>query len=344
MSRCLAAIPPEVKSVLGKEVFTKEYLLAIPKDWRHCKGWGVYLDILTGPSITNLDGYELYVGGSTSKKGLRNRMNDYVRVKRTGNKGTLSGTHIDHVCRSDIEINLRPLALFSRDSVPRPYVYLLEKIMSVFLQTYSGAGRKRAGHAYSTLASLQWTQLCVPPDLPKVHFKGMNSACQLLQGISAPKRRNRVCFQCKKTDDGKKWYYSDSDQPFVDYMCKNCYQVKRRSGNTRTAEQQSKVQVRSDKALTKLDRCESCRRTPQEADKRRRHLTWNLTLNRWLCSICEKSQWYKDHKPAAAIAPPAPPSNPDLQCECHGRFFQVLEYAPNTPPHSIEAYSMSSLY
>lgn len=82
--------------------------------------------MVTGEEIRNNADFELYVGGSTDKKGAHGRMSGYLAAKRKGSvAAAAAGAHLALALKPGCQLNLRLMAEFARKSIPPPYVYFL---------------------------------------------------------------------------------------------------------------------------------------------------------------------------------------------------------------------------
>ena len=126
----MASLSNTAKVMLGGSMDIEELLL-LPGKWEGCKLWGVYTDIFKKDTET-VDEAARYCGSGTSKHGVALRMNEYPAV-RNGTCKADKGAHADFLRRKDP--NLRLIAVFDPSATPKPYVFLMEQLMSILLQT-----------------------------------------------------------------------------------------------------------------------------------------------------------------------------------------------------------------
>lgn len=279
----LDAFSLRVKSILGKRHFGKDDLLQLPRNWKTCKLRGCYVDVITGSGVENRAGYDVYVGSSTRKWGIRARMNDYESVKmgRRVEKRD-HGAHLSLLRKDSCQINLRLLATLSPISTPRPYVNFLEKVLSVYLQTLQTPGPTY--HEWATPMALYWTKQCTPRDLLPVLYMGLNRACQLRQGLYAPKGP-RVCFNCQASKSDK-WFTAVAGRPFFDVICTNCYQFQRTNkGHFRPRALQELLAAKQACPKPVDNKCQECHRYMQEA-KTDHSFCFVPSVAKWICSGC----------------------------------------------------------
>ncbi|KAI9873387.1 MAG: hypothetical protein M1830_000469 [Pleopsidium flavum] len=281
----LDAFSTRAKSILGKRSFGKDDLLKLPGNWKTWKSWGVYADIVTGSGVLNIAKYEVYVGGSAAKKGLCSRVRNYVSAKN-GNQ-PIVGEHLKVVCKEDCELNLRLLATLPPFSTPRPYVFFLEKVLSVWLQTLQTSGDVFTYHAPPM--SFLWTKACTPKDLPIALYTGLNRACQLKQGLFQPKGQ-RHCSRCQ-AKTSTTWFTATIGRPFFDVLCNNCYGRQRVSGRIRTVEDQLLLEAKRSNPLPMDNLCQHCgqdagRMFEKHLNRFRTMIHFHMLTRKWVCPYC----------------------------------------------------------
>ena len=147
------------------------------------------------------------------------RMDTYPAV-RNGTRQAEEGAHGDFLKRKDEQPNLRLVAVFNPSATAKPYVFLMEQLLSILLQTLNIGTTKRFMRA-STVAMIR---RATPRDPPKPKYKSLNNAAQCLQGLSYTRRGGTVCANenCGTTETDS-WYSADPGVPFSRVICSACY-------------------------------------------------------------------------------------------------------------------------
>ncbi|KFZ14753.1 hypothetical protein V502_05922 [Pseudogymnoascus sp. VKM F-4520 (FW-2644)] len=116
MTAFMAAIPDEVKVALGGATIDYNAILSVDRDWLHYQVEGVYLNLAFDKS-TKEDGF--YVG--SKRRQFHIRVERHLKIVAQYTPDTLPLYHGGTV--------------FRNTDVPPGYVYLLEAIMMILLQT-----------------------------------------------------------------------------------------------------------------------------------------------------------------------------------------------------------------
>ena len=219
---------PRPYSQCGRLRFGEELLL-LPGKWEGCKLWGVYTDIFKKDTV---DEAARYCGSGTNKRGVAFRMDLYPGV-RNGTRKAEEGAHGDFLKRKDEQPNLRLIAVFDPSATAKPYVFLMEQLMSILLQTLN-IGTVKTYMRASTIAMIR---RATPLGLPKPEYKRLNNAAQCLQGLYYTRHGGTVCANenCGTTETIH-WYSADPGVPFSRVICHTCYYYrKRHNGEERPA-------------------------------------------------------------------------------------------------------------
>ena len=201
----MASLSNTAKVILGGLMDSKELLL-LPSKWEGCKLWGVYTDIFKAAR---------YCGSGTNKKGVASRMNMYPAV-HNGTRKAEEGAHGDLLMRE--QPNLRLIAAFDPSATSKPYVLLMELLLSILLQTLNTGTVK----TYMRASTIDMIQGATPLGLPKPSV-ALNNAAQCLQPLYF-KRQGTVCGNenCGTTETPQ-WLSADPGVPFSLVICSACY-------------------------------------------------------------------------------------------------------------------------
>ena len=260
-SRCLskkvldmmmASLSNTAKVILGGDMGSEELLL-LPSKWEGCKLWGVYTDIFKKDTLVpvnpsrggrtdfggvvtfdrdeTVDEAARYCGSGTDRKnGVAARMNMYPAM-RNGTRKAEPGAHADFLKRKDP--NLRLIAVFDPSATAKPYVLLMEQLLSILLQTLNIGTTKKFMRA-STIAMIR---RATPRDLPQPQYERLNNAAQCLQGLFYTRHGGSVCANenCGTTETDS-WCSADPGVPFSRVICSTCYYYRRKhNGEERPA-------------------------------------------------------------------------------------------------------------
>lgn len=161
--RLMASLAGPVKAILGGPLAGDE-LMMLPSEWEGCELWGIYTDIFSSifdggasrPDVAR------YCGSGTSKLGLQSRLTSYERTSR-GNVSSEQTRHGSWLVRTDVQMNLRVIAVFNQCDADKPYVLLMELLLTTLLQTLPMS----VGGHYRNSMALKMIHQATPPDLPE---------------------------------------------------------------------------------------------------------------------------------------------------------------------------------
>lgn len=140
----LARMPAQSIFALGSDNLDKDDLLSLPS-YNPCKGFkfhAVYMDIVTGEVIDNIDGYEPYTGSATGISGIQKRLGTYLRANRDRKCPTGEyGRHLELISRKDVDVNtnLRVVAGFNPADMETPYILLFEQMVACLTGCFEDA-------------------------------------------------------------------------------------------------------------------------------------------------------------------------------------------------------------
>ena len=238
LDKMMASLSNTAKMILGGSLDNKELLL-LPGKWEGCKLWGVYTDIFKAAR---------YCGSGTSKDGVAIRMDKYPAV-HNGTRKAEKGAHSDLLMRE--QPNLRLIAVFDPSATPKPYVLLMEQLLSILLQILNVGTTHRYMRA-STIAMIrratQRDNDFKSPrdndfesprdndfesgprdnDFESKEVRRLNNAAQCLQGLYYTRRGSTVCANenCGTTES-RQWCSADPGVPFSRVICFACYVYRR---------------------------------------------------------------------------------------------------------------------
>ncbi|KAL8920348.1 MAG: hypothetical protein Q9208_006319 [Pyrenodesmia sp. 3 TL-2023] len=269
------AIPIEVQSVLGQVAFNVNDLLRLVGNGRD-PSWGVYLNILTKNGQSALEWFRLYVGSALGKNGLWGRIKTYFYWVKTRDSGRSTayyrksgGAHAAAVLEPGTQIQFVKLAKFPKDT-PKVYIYLLETLMMIFLQTFKSRGRSE----FSPLMAVQWAIQLIPTGLSIIaNFVGLNRAWTLSQGTGTRSTKGRICAICNIAHGVETWYHLDPSRPYAAMICHACYTWQIRNPEKPREIERSRKQRRA-RAYGKAKRaandwnCDGCHRPLVGYDQR----------------------------------------------------------------------------
>ncbi|OBT75774.1 hypothetical protein VF21_05556 [Pseudogymnoascus sp. 05NY08] len=135
MAAFMAAISDKVKVALGGATIDDNAILSVDRDWLHYQAGGVYVNLALDKSTGK---YGCYVG--STRRHFHIRIKRHLKIAAPYTPDTLplyhgGSKHYNYVCKANISPNFRILAVFRDKDVPAGYVYLLEAIMMILLQT-----------------------------------------------------------------------------------------------------------------------------------------------------------------------------------------------------------------
>ncbi|KAL8709834.1 MAG: hypothetical protein Q9220_005450 [cf. Caloplaca sp. 1 TL-2023] len=222
--RLMASLPDAVKAILGGSLAIDE-LLMLPSMWAGCSLWGIYCDVLVNTGDT--PGTALYCGSGTDKRGIWARLEAY-RGAKEGIKNIDDGAHPTCLLREDTQMNLRVMAVFNKFETPKPYVMLMELLVTMLLGSLetTSPGRNRPTSA------ITMAQNARPEGLPVGHTC-LNKAIQCHQGLFHRHRTaDKKCSNCTCTENYQ-WHLKDPGLPFGPKICKPCYAYRKSKGKDR---------------------------------------------------------------------------------------------------------------
>ena len=115
-------------------------------------------------------------------------MGTYPAV-RNGTRKAEPGAHCDFLKRKDEQPNLRLIAVFDPSATPKPYVFLMEQLMSILLQTLNTG----TSHKFMRASTIATIRRATPQELPQPKYDKLNNAAQCLQGLYYKRRGVTVC-------------------------------------------------------------------------------------------------------------------------------------------------------
>lgn len=213
----LASLSPAAQVILGGSMDSEELLL-LPSKWEGCKLWGVYTDIFKKDTV---DEAARYSGSGTHKKGVEWRMKMYPAV-HNGTRQAEKGAHGAFLQLKNEQPNLRLIAVFSQSVTAKPYVFLMEQLLSILLQTFN----LKLVHRRMRASTIEMIRRATPQDLPKPEYQRLNNAAQCLQGLSYRKPKDAVCANCGVGETSSPWQSADPGMPFTRVICSACYEYR----------------------------------------------------------------------------------------------------------------------
>lgn len=225
----LASLSPAAQVILGGSMDSEELLL-LPSKWERCKLWGVYTDIFKKDTV---DETARYCGSGTHKWGVAERLKSYP-VVHNGTRQSEKGAHGDFLKLKNEQPNLRLIAVFSQSVTAKPYVLLMEQLLSILLQTFN----LNIIHRRMRASTIDMIRRATPQDLPKPEYQRLNNAAQCLQGLSYRKPKDAICANRGGTETTSfRWYSADPGMPFTGVICAACYEYrKKHNGKERPSE------------------------------------------------------------------------------------------------------------
>jgi len=228
VDRLMASMPEAVRVILGGPLSSDE-LLMLPSEWNGCTLWTVYTDILrkiiSGRDDFTKPEFGRYSGSGIGKDGMTGRLSAYDAMNK-GRRLPEIGAHCHMLVRQDIEMNLRIVAVFDRYKTSKPYVLLMELLVSIILRTIHLGSAENIYLRASTMAMIRQA---TPLDLPEAEFESLNHAAQCLQGLYFRQRKLPKCSNCH-TVNTPGWYADEPGLPFSALICNNCYMYRRDHG------------------------------------------------------------------------------------------------------------------
>lgn len=238
MELLMASLAEPVKVILGGPLTGKE-LLALPSQWQGCNLWAVYTDVFTrrsGFDHSDVSDPDLarYCGSGTSKDGLESRLEHYENVF-FGKRKTEPTTHGSWLVREDVQMNLHVIAVFDQCIADKPYVLLMELLLTILLQAFPS--RPSDSGLFRTISALEMIKKATPNDIAKSKHIPLNGAVQSLQGLWYTAREGQSCHNCHATwKRGMARRSAEPGLPFTSWICRACYDYRRAKGVDRPLE------------------------------------------------------------------------------------------------------------
>ena len=250
VERLMTSLTSLAKLVLGGPLTTEELLL-FPAKWQGCGLWAIYFDAMTKAvdsedlattNVVDLEALEQeiarYCGSGTAKAGVDPRLSSYTNV----HAGTTQGDGTQHsiwLSREDVKPNLRVIAVFNQYTVAKPYVLLMELLMTILLQTLSKSGTSK----YRRASTIEMIEKATPLDVPEIEHTALNRAAQCLQGLYHRRRKDdRICQRCGRGEEpNSRWYAANPGLPFGGLICRACTNYKASMGKDRDPELETRL-------------------------------------------------------------------------------------------------------
>lgn len=214
----------------------------LPRQWKGVNLWAVYGDFLTGVADKKETGG--YCGsGTNALEGVQARLRDYSNIVHKDKKPDKL-KHAEWLVRArngEVEMNLRPFAVFNQCTTGKPYVLLMELLSTILLQTLPdtpGSG------PYRPRSVVEMVRQAKPHDLPVVTYTRLNGAAQCRQGMAVKRKPGtEVCVNCGTTEMsiGHHWHSAEPGLPFTGLICGPCHSYRRaNNGNERPREHETR--------------------------------------------------------------------------------------------------------
>jgi hypothetical protein len=221
-SSILPATPLSSRLILGGPM-TKAELESLSPEWDQ-DFWGVYIDIVEGGPIQNVEGMDPYVGSGTHRhQGVTVRPTRYERVS-AGDLTPDQGMHERLLAKDGVKSRTRLIAGYDRFSTPRVYVLLFEQLTSIL----TGSINLPLGH-FLTQSCHDMLVRARHHSLPRFSWTGQNRAAQVLQasgGIVGKK----LCYNCGHEGGDTKYLNINPGLPKTKIACHPCYCYFMRTG------------------------------------------------------------------------------------------------------------------
>ena len=225
----MASLSNTAKVILGGSMDSEELLL-LPSKWEGCKLWGVYTDIFKAAR---------YCGSGTNKKGVASRMDMYPAI-HNGTRKAEEGAHGDLLMRE--QPNLRLIAVFDPSATAKPYVLLMEQLLSILPQTLNVG----TNHRFMRASTIAMIRRATPRDndfesprdndfesprdndFESKEVRRLNNAAQCLQGLYYKRQGGTVCAnENLGTIETAQWYSADPGVPFSRVICHTRYRYRK---------------------------------------------------------------------------------------------------------------------
>ncbi|KAK5197306.1 hypothetical protein LTR92_003245 [Exophiala xenobiotica] len=183
---------------------------------------------------------ELYTGSGAGEKGLEGRLSQYASMQ-AGTRKRQDGPHCDLLMKKGVKVNFCVVSTVRPERQTKPYVMLAELAHTILLKTWD----ERAGK-YLPKAAMDAMNNATPLGLGPKKYTGLNRAAQMLQGLTA-KTKTGTCANCGTTESYKnRWYNTMKGLPFMQVVCRNCYQWSWKTGTARPAEKRNQLFTRDE--------------------------------------------------------------------------------------------------
>lgn len=241
----MASLADVIQVFLGGPLTADEFL-KLPSRWDECGVWGVYIDVLTKKVDKDIPGPETarYCGSGMAVTGVQSRLRIYRFVKAGTHKS--DGTkHQNWLTENDDDMNLRVMAVFNQYKVAKPYVLLMELLLTILLQTLPTS----VGGIFRRAMTVEMILRALPLDLPKATHSTLNGAAQCLQGLSYSRPKyDSDCEDCPRAvtpGSHAQWYSAEPGLPFHSRICQACYSYRRMMGGRKRGPEQEEKLIRN---------------------------------------------------------------------------------------------------
>ncbi|EXJ77453.1 hypothetical protein A1O3_09679 [Capronia epimyces CBS 606.96] len=178
--------PVTTQIILGNVDLKPEHLKFLPFDWRYLLLHGTYIDLIE-------DGSEFftYSGSTRGQKGFHGRCSYYRNIIKKGipnHRLEDHGRHEARLAKAGISSCVRIISIYHPDEHLDPYVLFQQLIGTIYVNAFCTANP----NSFATEAALRIVHQARPSFHATFEPKGLNSAVQMLQGLSL-RSKHEIC-------------------------------------------------------------------------------------------------------------------------------------------------------